>query len=123
MFRSILACFICFFSIQSLAQQASATYAGIWQDTNQTDDYYVIQEKDDNLVLVALPGIEASGDTLRYSYIGNKQELVFTRLSPDTTFDDIYHTLKLSLPGEDTAVIMPVCEVCSVIPINLVRVF
>jgi hypothetical protein len=104
------------------ADEAEMAYTGIWQDMNQSADFYVIQQNGDSLVLIALPGIEDSGDTLRFSYMGEKDDLIMSRLS-DQSFDDIYETVQLEFESDEMGTIIPVCETCNVVPINIVRIF
>lgn len=114
-----------FFALSTyvVAEEASTSYSGIWQDPNQSNAYYIIQERDDELVLLALPGIEASGDTLSYSYIGNKEDLLLTRLSSEASFESIYDVVRVNFTSDNTASIMSTCDVCNAVPIDLVKIF
>jgi hypothetical protein len=45
-------------------------FAGIWQDSNNPNKYYSIQVNENRMVLIDLPGLEVSGNTLFSSFIG-----------------------------------------------------
>ena len=108
--------------ISTAAFAEDTGYAGIWQDKRQNGDYYVIQENDSEIVLIALPGIEATGDTLRYSYIGSKEDLQVTRISAEAA-QDIYQRLQLHFEGATQGTIMPICEICTVVTIEIEKIF
>jgi hypothetical protein len=111
------------FATPSFADEHESAYSGIWQDISQSTDFYVVHENGDSLVLIALPGIEATADTLRFSYMGEKEDLIMSRLSTDGSFDDIYGQLQLEFGSDNTGVITPICETCNAVPINIVRIF
>lgn len=106
----------------AFSAEADISYAGIWQDTEKSSDYYVIQENGDDILLIALPGIESTADTLRYSYMGDKSDLLVTRLSGDA-YPDIYRQVQLHFESPDQGYFYPICEVCSVVAVNIVKVF
>ena len=108
--------------LSAAALADDAGYAGIWQDKSQNGDYYVIQENGSDIVLIALPGIEATGDTLRFSYIGSKQDLQVTRLSAEPA-NDILQRLQLQFDSATEGKIIPICEVCTVITIQIEKIF
>ena len=110
-------------STLAVADEKSINYSGIWHASNQSNEFYVIQESGSEVVLVALPGIEETGDTLSYSYIGNKEDLLLTRLSSDPAVDDIFTVVQLNFTSEDSASIIPVCDTCTVVKIDLVKIF
>jgi hypothetical protein len=104
------------------------SYAGIWQDVNLADHYYVIQEKEGRVLVIALPGVAQSGDTLRFSYIGNvdgdADSVEVSRLSTDSSAADIYGRLKLEFISPEEGVVYPICDLCSTAEVRyLQRVF
>lgn len=123
LFKSIILGLLFGVSAYAVAGETSNNYSGIWQDINQTNEFYVIQESANELVLVALPGVEASGDTLSYSYIGNKQDLILTRLSSNESHENIFGVLQLEFKSDDSVLIIPVCDVCGVVIIELTKIF
>lgn len=120
--KLVLLSFLFALSTYAVAQEENINYSGIWQNANGSAEFYVLQERDDELVLIILPGVEETGDTLRYSYIGNKDELRFTRLS-DESFNDIHGIVKMHFFDNDNASLYPVCDNCRVIITEVVRVF
>lgn len=110
------------FAVSHAAANEEVSYTGIWQDKDYESDYYVIQENGDQVVLVALPGIEETADTLRFSYMGDRDSLEMSRLAPGT-FDDIYQRVQLVFESAEEAHILPICDACSAVKISIVRVF
>ncbi|MDO8906902.1 MAG: hypothetical protein Q7W55_00235 [Pseudohongiella sp.] len=109
-------------SASAFSAEAGTNYTGIWQDTERSSDYYVIQENGENILLIALPGIESTADTLRYSYMGDKSDLRVARLSAEA-YPDIHRQVQLHFESPDQGSFYPICEVCSVVVVNIVKVF
>lgn len=117
----VVLCFIIFTST-SFAAAEETSYPGIWQDKENSSHFFVIQESGDRLVLVVLPGIEQSGNTLRFSYLGNNTDFVMSRVS-DEPVNDIYNQLQIEFASPDEGVIYPICDACGTILVNIQKIF
>jgi hypothetical protein len=58
--------------------QSHVSYEGIWQDVENENSYFILQENGDRVVLVYLLGIEQGAKTLTSSYIGSKEDFLLT---------------------------------------------
>jgi hypothetical protein len=97
-------------------------YTGIWQSVDY-GNYYVIHDKGDRLVFIDLAGIERSGDTIQFSYIGKKSDLIMYRVAPKVPATDIYDDLQLQFESSDEGIMYPICEACSVVAFIIRKIF
>lgn len=118
--RSLL--LICLLTYSAVSHSQETDYSGIWQDVENSADYYVIREKGDEIVFIALPGVEAYADTLRFSYIGEKSDLIVDSLS-GVERSDIYQQLQLQFESPDNGSFYPICDVCLAVTINIIKIF
>jgi hypothetical protein len=98
-------------------------YAGIWQDVDNSANYFAISENGDALVLISLASIELSRNTLKSSYIGNKSDLLLTRVEPDVPPFDVLNRVKLEFQSSSEGTVYPVCEVCTVRVFRIRKIF
>ncbi|MDF1584750.1 MAG: hypothetical protein P1P78_15770 [Methyloprofundus sp.] len=96
------------------------SYAGIWQDTSNERNYYTLQEKDKQVVLINLSAIESSANTLKSAYVGNAADFVMSRISPAA---DILNKLKLEFQSPTEGRIYPICDACSVVEVKIRKIF
>ena len=112
------------FSHSALAESQLLSFAGIWQDVKDSTRYYSIQERDDAVVLIDLRRLEQTRDTLSSAYIGKGPDLFLTRIGPRVPeVPDFNGQVYLHFTSSTEGVIMGVCEVCMVVPINIRKVF
>ncbi len=102
-------------------------YEGIWQDTANAHNYYSIQTKDDQIVLIDLSAIESTGSTLESAYIGSAgtyigstNNFVINRISP---VQSRINSLSLVFESPTEGSFSVICDVCSVVAINIRKIF
>ncbi len=93
------------------------TYDGIWQDIENSNNYYSIHEKDNKVVLINLSGIESTGNTLKSAYTGNTADFVLAGVLPGSL------PLKLQFQSSSEGLIYPICDVCSVVATKIRKIF
>ncbi|MDR2212996.1 MAG: hypothetical protein LBE21_05150 [Pseudomonadales bacterium] len=107
----------------SAATIEEENHTGIWQAQGDFSDfgYFIIQEKMGQVVVIALAGIEQSGDTLRFSYVGDTESYIVSRLTDDL---DFYYRLRLEFKSPEDGVVYPYCATCNTaIVVQIKRVF
>jgi hypothetical protein len=98
-------------------------YTGIWQSVDY-GNYYVIHDEGDRLVFIDLAGIERSGDTIQFTYMGKKTDLIMHRVAPKVPAKDILDDLQLQFESSDEGIMYPFCEFClNVVMFKIRKVF
>lgn len=104
-------------------------YSGVWQD-ELSGAYYTINQKDDKLVLVALPFIQRGDAVLESAYIGTAAAPhggsdAGHRLDRVQPVDppNILNRLVILYVSPTSLIVFPDCPVCSVPGANLRKVF
>lgn len=103
------------------AADAGTSYSGVWRAKHNPTQFFVVQEKGNQVLFIALPGVEQSGNTLRYSYMGNRANWMFYRIGDSDRRD--LDQLKLEFFSDTSGVVFPVCDTCTSIGILLEKVF
>jgi len=105
-------------------------YSGIWQDENNPKNYYSIHRNEESLIMIDLSHLITTGQPLTATYMGEKTDYVYvlTPLAPTSIeVDGQTHrslfSLEITFISNTKAVISPICEVCSVVIVNIHKVF
>ncbi len=102
---------------------------GIWQDKERESSYYTIFQHENTIVMTSLEAVEVDGNTLAATYVGSKDDLLLTPiaprqndpLSPDSPLNQLPVILILISDHEMELVLQ--CDVCGVVPKNLIKIF
>ena len=120
MFKLIVLTFLLTTSNMCFSEDINTSHGGIWQNIKNNLSYYSIQIKDDQLVLIDLSAIESSGNTLESAYTGHINGSILRRMSPIT---GVVSDLQLIFDSSEEGFIITVCDVCSVAPIKIHKIF
>lgn len=120
MFRIIVLTFLLVSSNICFSDDTKTDYSGIWQNTENSLSFYSIQIKDDQVVIIDLSAIESNKSTLESAFLGDTEDLLLSRVSPTT---GMTNELQLIFESSTEASIFIICPVCTVVPINIHKVF
>lgn len=106
------------------------SYDGIWQDIINKSHYYTIQIKDNQVVLIDLFSIAATGNILESTYIGNAN---IENTQKYIQMMHIYNAkdkekLNLSSPNPDEIELFLICPepaeiICDILQVTLRKIF
>jgi len=120
MLRLIVLSFILISSNVCFSEDANTDYVGIWQNTENNLSFYSIQIKDDQILLIDLSAIESSGNTLESAFIGGTDDLLLSRVSPTA---GVINEMNLIFESTTEASFFVICPICTVVPINIHKIF
>jgi hypothetical protein len=108
----------------SFAQSTAPDVEGIWRDINSNSKYYSLHVEGDSVVLLDLSRLERTHDTLASAYMGKLGDLILTRVGPTVpTVPDFNGQVALHFTSASEGSIMGICEVCTVVPIEIRKIF
>ncbi len=99
------------------------TINGIWQDNKKPNNYYSIHQDTNIIVLIDLARLESSGETFSATYIGSVTDKILKPLSPINNVPLSGLSIQLKLHSNTLATIIPICDICSVVTIDIKKVF
>ncbi|MCK5523849.1 MAG: hypothetical protein KAI83_12020 [Thiomargarita sp.] len=111
---------LCSLSLLTFADEPSIYIDGIWKNKTEGKNYYSIQTNANQVVMIDLSAIESSSNTLESSYIGNINDLLLSRISPT---QGVTNQLYLNFTSVTDGTITTICEVCTVVPIEIEKIF
>lgn len=93
---------------------------GLWQNLDNAESYYSFHQNAGTIIMIDLSRLESSGKTFSATYIGSTvTEGEGYRLNPMLPGISINMTFQ----SDEEAVIIPICDTCSVVMTRLKKVF
>jgi hypothetical protein len=106
------------------ADSQPLSFEGIWQATQDSTRYYAIHERGDAIILIDLRRLELTRNSLSSTYQGKLSDLLLSRMgSAVSEVPDFSGQVTLHFSSATEGFVMPVCEVCTVVPVYIRKVF
>ena len=94
----------------------AATAVGLWQDIDNEAAYYSVHQNGNTVIIIDLLRLESSGDKFSATYRGSVEDYILNPMSPGLP-------ISVTFQSDKEAIIMPICDVCSVVITKIKKVF
>lgn len=103
---------------------SSCLYVGIWQDEENKNHYYSVHQAEHTFVVIEFSlGVNHLNNSPITTYVGTKEDFIFTPLAMENIMDDKKLPLKITFISENKGVLLPLCYACQLPPIKIQRIF
>ncbi len=89
---------------------------GLWQDIDNEAAYYSFHQNGNTVIIIDLLRLESSGDKFSATYKGSVEDYILNPMSPGLL-------ISVTFQSDKEAIIMPICDTCSVVITKIKKVF
>ena len=93
-----------------------ANAVGLWQNIDNEAAYYSFHQNGNTVIIIDLLRLESSGDKFSATYRGSVEDYVLNPMSPGLP-------ISVTFQSDKEAIIMPICNICSMVITKIKKVF